>query len=149
MELIFAKRPLFAKFAKFITREIYPPYGNCTGLHCVLQPPDLSVNKALKSKSSSCFSAWYSQEVSKQMEAGTPPDAVNTDLRMSVIKELGCKWLVSAYDHIRSHPDIISNGFRKVVIISALENRLPYNEAVEDLEDDPCASTVCMNYQST
>ena len=71
------------------------------------------------------------------MEAGTPPDAVNIDLCMSVIKELGCKWLVSGYDHIRSHPDLISNGFRKAGITSALENGLPDNETVEDLEDDP------------
>ena len=42
----------------------------------LLRPLDLSVNKALKSKLSSCFSAWYSQEDSKQIEAGTPPDAV-------------------------------------------------------------------------
>ena len=28
VELIFAKRALFTKFAIFITSEIYPPYGN-------------------------------------------------------------------------------------------------------------------------
>ena len=46
------------------------------------------------------------------MAGGTPPDAVHIDMQMSVLKEHSCKWLMSAYDHIRSHPDIIINGFR-------------------------------------
>ena len=41
--------------------------------------------------------------------------AVNIDLCMYAIKEPGCKWLVFAYDHIRSCPDIISNRFRKAL----------------------------------
>ena len=112
--------------------------SNCTDL---LQPLDLSTNKALKAKMSSCFSAWYSQEVGRQLEKGTPPDAVNIDLRMSLIKELSCKWLVSTYDHIRSHPEIIQNGFRKAGITSALENGLADDVAVGD-SDDPFVSDI-------
>ena len=92
---------------------------------------------------SSCFLEWYSQEVSKQIDTGTPPDAVNVDMRMSLIKEHSCKWLVSAYDHIRSHPDIIVNGFKKAGIIDALGNKLPApdNLAIENGDDDdPFAS---------
>ena len=48
---------------------------------------------------------------------------------------------MSAYDHIRSHPDIISNGFRRAGITSALENGLPDNVAVKHSEDDPFASS--------
>lgn len=83
-----------------IIRVLVP--GNCTD---ILQPLDLSTNKALKSKMSSYFSEWYGKEVSKQMAGGTPPDTGHIDMRMSVLKEHSCKWLVSAYDHIRSHPN--------------------------------------------
>ena len=115
----------------YIIRVLVP--GNCTDL---LQPLDLSANEAPKSKMSSCFSEWYSKAVSKQM--ADPPDAVHIDMRMSVLKEHSCKWLVSAYDYIRSHPDIIVNGFRKAGIIDALENELPApdNLAIEDDRDD-------------
>ena len=60
-----------------------------------------------------------------------------------MIKEHSCKWLVSAYDHIQSHPDIIVNGFRKAGIINALEKELPApdNLAMEDDRNDvPFAS---------
>ena len=66
-----------------------------------------------KVKLSGCFSACYSQEVSKQTEAGTPPDAINVDLRTLLIRELACRWLLCPYDYIRSHPNIISNGIQK------------------------------------
>ena len=114
--------------------------GNCTDL---LQPLDMSANKALKSKRSSFFSEWYSKEVSKQMAAGSPTVTVNIDMWMSVIKEHSCKWLVSAYDHIRSHPDIILNGFRKAGIINVLEKELPASDNLameDDRDDDPFAS---------
>ena len=41
---------------------------------------------------------------------------------MSVVKELSCKWIISGYDHIRSSPEIIRNGFKKAGIISAIEH---------------------------
>ena len=59
--------------------------NNCTDL---LQPLDLSVNKPFKDKLQSKFSEWYTQEVSKQLEAGTQVEEVHVDMRMSVMKEL-------------------------------------------------------------
>ena len=75
------------------------------------------------------------------METGIPPGAVKIDLCMSVIKEFGWKLLVSAYDHIRSHADIIRNGFRKAGITSILENGLSDSQAMEDFENDPFVSS--------
>ena len=59
--------------------------NNCTDL---LQPLDLSVNKPFKDKLQSKFSEWYTQEVSKQLEASTQVEEVHVDMRMSVMKEL-------------------------------------------------------------
>ena len=77
------------------------------------------------------------------MAAVSPPVAVTIDMWMSVIKEHSCKWLVSAYDHIRSHSDIIFNRFRKARIINALEKELPAPDNLDmeyDRDDDPFAS---------
>ena len=64
--------------------QVHVP-SNCTDL---LQPLDLSVNKPFKDKLQSKFSEWYTQEVSKQLEAGTQVEEVHVDMRMSVMKEL-------------------------------------------------------------
>ena len=43
------------------------------------------------------------------------------------------------YDHIRSHPDIIVNGFKKAGTIDTLENELPAPDILttEDLQAVP------------
>ena len=43
-------------------------------------------------------------------EGGDPPPPV--DLRMSVLKPLGAKWLVEMHNYIKENSDIIQNGFR-------------------------------------
>ena len=43
------------------------------------------------------------------------------DMRLSVLKELQAKWIVSAYDHLRSHPEIGINGFKAAGIVKACE----------------------------
>ena len=51
-----------------------------------LQPLDFSVNKASKDFLRSKFQNWYAQEV--------------VDLRLSVVKPLGARWMISLYDYI-------------------------------------------------
>ena len=120
--------------------QVHVP-NNCTDL---FQPLDLSVNKPFKDKLQSKFSEWYAQEVSKQLEAGTQVEEVQVDMRMSVMKELSSRWFISAYDHIRSNPDIVKNGFKKAGITGALEKGLPDADselALQDLSDiDPFPS---------
>ena len=41
---------------------------------------------------------------------------------MFTVKELSRKWIMSAYDHIRSSPEIVKNGFKKAGITYAIEN---------------------------
>ena len=63
------------------------------------------------------------------------------DTRMSVVKELSCKWIMSANDHIRSSPEIIKNGFKKAGIISAIEHGVEQvtadSEAALESDKDP------------
>ena len=110
--------------------------NNCTD---ILQPLDLSVNKPSKDKLRKGFSAWYAEEVKKQMENGTQVDSVNVDMRMSVVKELSSRWIMSAYDYIRSSPDIIRNGFRKAGITSTIEDGIEAFQ-LQHSDDDPLES---------
>ena len=94
-----------------IFRVVVP--SNCTDL---FQPLDLSVNKPFKDKLRRGFSEWYAQEVAKQLTDNVQPDAVHIDMRMSIVKKLSCRWIMSAYNHIHSSPEIVRNGFKKQVL---------------------------------
>jgi len=83
--------------------------ANCTNQ---LQPLDLSVNKAAKEFLHNQFQQWYASQVCLQLEGKAEMEPI--DLRMSVIKPLGAKWLVNVYDHLKSRPSIIINEFKEL-----------------------------------
>ena len=47
----------------------------------LFQPLDLSVSMPFKDKLQNKFSEWYTQDVSKQLEAGTQVEEVQVDMR--------------------------------------------------------------------
>ena len=51
----------------------------------------------------------------------------------AISDKLSSRWFISAYDHIRSNPDIVKNGFKKVGITEALEKGLPEADPELDL----------------
>ena len=104
--------------------------SNCTDR---LQPLDLSANKALKDQLRSSFQQWYAQQVSKQLQQGKNLEDVNVDMRLSVVKELQAKWMVSAYDYLHANPQIGINGFKEAGIVAAIED--PDSIAVSADED--------------
>ena len=104
--------------------------SNCTDL---LQPIDLSVNKPFKDHLRKCFAEWYSQQVSAELEAGVPIDKITVDTRMSIIKEISAKWLTSAFDYIKSHPNIVINGFVKAGIVNS-ESLSCHVDTIEDTD---------------
>ena len=73
--------------------------SNCTD---VLQPLDLSVNKPLKDHLRSKFQSWYSEQVSKQMNDRKQPEDIEVDMKLSVMKPLSARWIISAYDYLRN-----------------------------------------------
>ena len=79
--------------------------ANCTDR---LQPLDISVNKAAKEFLRKAFQKWYALQVWAQLEGKAPADPV--DLRISVMKPLGAKWLMDLY---KGKPEIIKNGFKE------------------------------------
>ena len=85
--------------------------ANCTDR---LQPLDLSVNKTAKEFLRKCFQKWYALQVCSQLEGKTSKEPV--DLRLSVMKPLGAKWLIELYDYMKGKPDIIKNGFKEAGI---------------------------------
>ena len=88
--------------------------ANCTDR---LQPMDLSVNKAAKDFLRSQFADWYAHEVCSNLEE---EDSSIVALKLSHIKPLHAQWMVTLYNHIKSNPDIVKNGFKKAGILDSL-----------------------------
>ena len=89
---------------------LIPP--NCTDR---LQPLDVSVNKSVKEFLHQKFHSWYADSVSTQLGGTKPRQPV--DLRLSVVKPLGAKWLVDLFDYMKTKPEIIRNGFKEAGIL--------------------------------
>ena len=68
--------------------EVLP---NSTG---ILQPVDLSVNKAVKDFLKWKFQLWYADNIQKQLKTTSNEDIKPVDLRLAVMKPLSAKWLI-------------------------------------------------------
>ena len=78
----------------------------------LLQPMDISVNKPEKDFLRRKFQRWYSEQVTKQLE-GVEIETCELepiDLSLSVLKEVGAKWLVEMAKYFEDNPMIIVNG---------------------------------------
>ena len=61
----------------------------------------------------------------------TAPHGIKVDTRIPVIKPLHAKWVVQFYDYIRSHPDIVINGWKK--------SKIPEVHSEQNVNLDPFA----------
>ena len=90
---------------------LVPP--NCTDR---LQPLNLSVNRSAKEFFRNEFQEWYAQQVCTQLQSKVDKQPV--DLRLSVVKPLGVKWMVNFYNYIQTKPGLVQNGCREAGILS-------------------------------
>ena len=67
------------------------------------------------------------------MDSGKSPDEVTVDLKLTIMKEIGARWLVSMYEYIQNKPEICRNGFRKTGIAEAMSS--PESIATFDMCD--------------
>ena len=74
-----------------INVTLVPP--NCTDRLQLLDP---SVNKPAKEYLRGEFQAWYTKQISKQVQGLSEMKSV--DLRLAAVKSLGAKWLHGVYD---------------------------------------------------
>ena len=78
--------------------------------------------------------------MSEQLGEGNKPEDIKIDMRLSILKEMQEKWLVSACNRIKSHPEFAVNGFKAADIIKAFEQPETLIDDTGSGEDDPFAS---------
>ena len=100
-------------YSSFYTHHMHVALvpSNCTDR---LQPLDLSVNKRVKDFLKRQFQEWHADLVSAQVQKS---QVELIDLRVSIVKSLGAKWMDKLYDYLRSKPEIVCNGFQAAGIL--------------------------------
>lgn len=104
----------------------------------LFQPLDLTVNKAAKDYTRDKFSDWFTRQINTGLENGQELDDIEVDYRLSVLKPLHAKWLISFYNHMTTTKgqEVISNGWKKSGIYDAItlgSNKLPPLDPFADL----------------
>ena len=66
------------------------------------------------------FTDWYAEKIVAQKDGGNPNQPV--DMRLSIMKPIGAKWMIEASDYIKCHPEMIRNGFKNVGIVDFLKS---------------------------
>ena len=77
-----------------------------------LQPLDISINKSCKNFIQARSIEWYATKVAKNMENN---DFSPINMKMSIMKPLGEKWMISFYEYILQNQKIIYNDFNSLI----------------------------------
>ena len=104
----------------------------------LFQPLDLTVNKVAKDFMKKKFSEWFSRQISIGLENGQELEDIQIDYRLSVLKPMHAKWLISLYDFMSSPEGkvVIASGWRKSGILDAVEmglSKLPVLDPFNDI----------------
>ena len=104
----------------------------------LFQPLDLTVNKFAKDYMKQKFSEWFSRQIDLGFDNGQELDDIKIDYRLSVLKPLHDKWLISLYDHMATSggKEITLSGWKKSGIFDAINlgsKNLPPLDPFEDV----------------
>ena len=89
----------------------------------IFQPLDLTVNKAAKDFTRDKFSDWFTKQINLGLDKGLELNDIVVDYKLSVLKPLHAKWLISFYDYMSTvkGKDVIANGWKKSGIFDAIQ----------------------------
>ena len=103
------------------------------------QPLDLTVNGHAKRFFKSKFSAWYADQISKQLNEGVKIDEVDVKFRLTTMKPLHAQWVVDFYNEMTASKGstIIESGLRAAGISDAIRlgsKELPPIDPFQDID---------------
>ena len=101
----------------------FPP-----NLNHKFQPLDINVNGVAKGFLKDQFQKWYTGEIQKQMDNGKSVYEVDVDTRLSRMKPIHARWVISLYDKFRNSKKVIENGFRAAAITEALDPQMDFGD---------------------
>ena len=105
---------------------LVPP--NCTDR---LQPLDVSINKPVKDLLRKKFTDWYAEKI---MTVALQP----VDMKLGIMKPIGAKWIIKAFNYIQSHPLTWSEMVSRMLVslTDFLKSKLFVNTAMMQFLSD-------------
>ena len=85
------------------------------------QPLDITVNKPAKSYTANKCSAWFADDVTKQLAKSIKPAGVKVSSALSELKPVHAQWIVDVYEYLCKQPEIFKNSFRAARITESVE----------------------------
>ena len=89
------------------------------------QPLDLNGNGHAKQFLKRKFENWYTEQVTKEIEKGVNVLSVNIETKLSIVKPLHARWLISFYDHMQNNRQMIIKAFEMAGIIPIATIEVP------------------------
>lgn len=111
---------------------LFVPAG-CTSL---LQPLDISFNKAFKAHVKKSAAAWMASQVTFQINRGVPPNKVRIPKTKSAVVPAYCGWLKAAVEYARSPvaTELFKTGWRDLDIAWQIQERESLLEEARHLD---------------
>ena len=97
------------------------------------QPLDLNVNGHAKQFLKRKFENWYAEQVTKKIENGVNVLSVNIETKLSIVKPLHARWLISFYDHMQNNRQMIIKAFEMAGIIPIATFEVPDEDPFKHL----------------
>ena len=92
------------------------------------QPLDINVNGVAKGFLKAEFQKWYTDQIQKQLDDGKGVYEVDIDTRLTRMKPIHARWIISLYDKLRNSEQLIENGFRAASILEALDPQKDFGD---------------------
>ncbi len=117
-----------------------------TANHCVhvfvppnltnhFQPLDLNVNAFAKQFLKRKFESWYADKVTQEVNTGKDVYSISIETKLSIVKPLHAKWLISLYDHMKNNPEMVTKSFKMAKILPLEDIVVPPEDPFEGLVD--------------
>ena len=103
------------------------------------QSLDLIVHESAKRIITEKFNGWYSDQISEELQSGTPLEDIDVKLWLSILKPLHAGWVVDFYNFIASakSKEVILNGWKAAGIFDAIRlgiGKLPAMDPYHDID---------------
>ncbi len=92
--------------------------GGCTPK---LQPLDVCGNKKFKDGLKQYFNTHYADVVARELKAGKQPDEIRPDLKLTTLKPLNARWIISSFDELKNAKTLLASGWRDAGITGAIK----------------------------
>ena len=89
----------------------------------IFQPLVLNVNAFTKSFLKSRSHKWYTKEVTNGLNKGKNVHQIDIDTKLSKMKPIHARWLISLYEKLRNSNKIIKSAFENALVMEAIDNK--------------------------